>query len=146
MQVLSATGVVSFVTVLLVAELIAGCDHHVVRVAGAVFDKIQHRPPEATEQSVALARVHVPGPDPGMVGRQPFVGTVRVIGKEIRCLLAVRRADANLLAATDIEGPAFARRNDMRGHDTLAVCLVDIELSSHAPSYVRPGDAGRKNT
>jgi hypothetical protein len=57
----------------------------------------------------------------------------------------VRRGDAQLLALADIEGPAFPRRNDMLAHDTLAVCLVDVELSSHASAYVGPGDAGRKN-
>ena len=57
----------------------------------------------------------------------------------------VRRGDAQLLTLAEVKGPAFPRWNDMLGHDTLAVCLVDVELSSHAPSYVGPGDAGRKN-
>ena len=55
MQVLSATGVVSFVAVLLVAKLIAGSKHHVMHTTSAVLGERQHRSSKPTDQGLPLA-------------------------------------------------------------------------------------------
>ena len=56
-QVLSATWVVSFVTELLVAKLIAGSEQHVMHTTSAVLDECQHRPSKSADQGLSLARL-----------------------------------------------------------------------------------------
>src|SRR5690606_8703664 len=101
----------------LVAELVAGGDHHVMDTAGTVLGDSQHRPAEARDQRIALAWAHRKGRHPGMIGRQPLSRVFGVVGEEIGRLRTLRCCDPNVLTRLYPDGTAFAGRYGDVGHD-----------------------------
>src|SRR5262249_20592782 len=125
LQVLRATRMWALVAEELVAELVAGRDHHVVAAFGSVAHQPYHRPAEARDQLVAHPRLDREGGNPAVGRRQPFADIPGVEGKEVRCLASHGRRHPNPSAHGNTNSAALPGGDDGLDHGTASRSPLD---------------------